>query len=303
MGFLKHIISINDFSKENIFKVLDTAAELEKNPKKYFEGKNLATLFFEPSTRTRLSFEAAMQKLGGKILGFADPNVSSHKKGETVQDTIKMVDRYADVIVMRHYLDGAARAASDVSRVPVINGGDGANQHPTQTLLDLYSIQKTQKKLTKLKIGMVGDLKHGRTTHSLAQALSLFDCELFFVAPKELQMIDSIISQLDDNKIKYSFHEKITDIIKKVDILYMTRIQKERFSDINDYEKVKNVFVLNKEMLKGAKDNLKIMHPLPRVNEISTDIDSTKYAYYFEQAANGVPIRQALLCLLLGVKK
>lgn len=303
MGFLKHIISIKDFSKEDIIKVLTVAKELEKKPEKSLQGKNLATLFFEPSTRTRLSFEAAMQKLGGKILGFADPNVSSHKKGESVQDTIRMVDRYADIIVMRHYLDGAARAAADISRVPVINGGDGANQHPTQTLLDLYSIQKTQKKLNKLKVGIVGDLKHGRTTHSLAQALSLFNCELYFIAPDELQMPKSIITELDNKNIKYSFHKKITGVIKEVDILYMTRIQKERFSDINDYEKVKNVYVLTKKMLKGVKNNLKIMHPLPRVNEISTEVDDTKYAYYFEQAANGVPIRQALLSLLLGVKK
>lgn len=303
MWSLKNIISINDFSKDDIIHVLNTAKLCEEKPENLLKGKILATLFFEPSTRTRLSFEAAIKKMGGKVLGFADPNVSSHKKGESIQDTIRMVDRYADAIVMRHFLDGAARAAADVSKVPIINGGDGANQHPTQTLLDLYSIQKTQGTLENLKVAIVGDLKYGRTTHSLATGLSLFGCELFFVAPDELQMPKSVIQDLDKKGIKYSFHKKISEIVDDVDILYMTRIQKERFSDLNDYERVKNVFILDDVMLNSVKKNMKILHPLPRVNEISLNVDKSPHAYYFEQAANGIPVRQALLCLLLGVKK
>ena len=297
-----HIISISDFSKKDILKVLRTAKKIEENPRKCLIGKRMATLFFEPSTRTRLSFESAMLKLGGSILGFAKGSVSSQEKGESVQDTIRMIEQYADVAVIRHFLDGAPRAAGDVSKIPIINGGDGGNQHPTQALLDLYSILKTQKTLQKLKIAFVGDLKYGRTVHSLANGLSLFDAELIFVAPQDLQLPKSIREELDKKNIQCSVEEKITDVIGKVDILYMTRIQKERFPDLNEYERVKDVFILKKSMLKYAKDNMKIMHPLPRVNEISTDVDSTKYAYYFEQAGNGIPVRGALLCLVLGVE-
>lgn len=299
----KNIISIDDFSKEEILHILSVAKEMEKNDKPILNGKVLSSLFFEPSTRTRLSHEAAMNKLGGRVIGFSDPSSSSHKKGESLQDTIKMVDQYSDVIVMRHYLDGAARAAAEVSKVPIINAGDGANQHPTQTLLDLYTIFQTQNKIDGLKIAMVGDLKYGRTTHSLAKALSLFDVELFFVAPDELQMPKSILQYLDSKEIKYSLFKKIEDIIELSDILYMTRIQKERFPDLNDYEKVKNAFILEKKMLTNVKSNLKIMHPLPRINEIKMDVDETPYAYYFEQAGNGIPVRQAILCLILGVVK
>lgn len=304
MGFKnKHIISIDELSKEDVLKILSTAAELEKDQRPVLDGKVLATLFFEPSTRTRLSHEAAMLQLGGRVLGFADPSATSGKKGETLQDTIRMADQYADIIVMRHYMEGAARAASEVSKVPIINGGDGANQHPTQTLLDLYSIQKTQKKLDGLKIAMVGDLKYGRTVHSLAKGLSNFDCELMFVAPEELQMPKYVLHFLDENKIKYSFHKKIEEVIDEVDILYMTRIQQERFIDLNEYEKVKDVYILKKEMLINCKKNMKILHPLPRVNEIEYAVDETPHAYYFEQAGNGVPVRQAIFCLVLGVKK
>lgn len=301
MGFKgRHIISINDFSKDEILHVLKIAEDIEAYPKNHLEGYNMSTLFFEPSTRTRLSFESAMQRLGGKVLGFADPNVSSAKKGETVQDTIRMAEQYSDVIVMRHFLDGAARAAADIAKVPVLNGGDGKNQHPTQTLLDLYSIKKTQKTLENLKVAFVGDLKYGRTTHSLASGLSLFNCEMFFVAPDELQMPKSITKDLDQKGIRYTILKDINKVLDKVDILYMTRIQKERFPDINEYNKVKDLFILNKSMLDNVKENLKVLHPLPRVNEISTDVDDTRYAYYFQQAGNGVPIRQALLCLVLG---
>ena len=296
----RHIISIDDFSKEELLYILDVAKSMKQNKELMLSNKILATLFFEPSTRTRLSHEAAMMKLGGKVIGFSDPSSSSHKKGETLHDTIKMVEQYADVIVMRHYLDGAARAAARNSKVPIINAGDGANQHPTQTLLDLYTIFETQGSLENLKIAMVGDLKYGRTTHSLSKALSLFNAELYFVAPKELQMTSSIIEELKEKKIKYKLSEKIEDVIEKVDILYMTRIQKERFPDVMEYEKVKNAFILEKSMLVNAKTNMKIMHPLPRVNEISTDVDETPHAYYFEQAGNGIPVRQALLCLVLG---
>ncbi|MBI2128693.1 aspartate carbamoyltransferase [Candidatus Woesearchaeota archaeon] len=300
----KDIISINELSKAEIIHILEVAKSLESRPKpNLLNGKVLAALFFEPSTRTRLSFESAMSKLGGKVVGFADPSVSSVKKGETLSDTIKIVERYADVIVMRHPLEGSARVASDVSDVPVINAGDGANQHPTQTLLDLYTIKKIQGHISNLNIAMVGDLKYGRTTHSLAMALSHFNCRLFFISPEQLRMPSYILEELDKKNVEYSEHTQIEEVIKNADILYSTRIQKERFPDLAEYEKVRNVYIITKDMLKSVKSNLKILHPLPRVNEISTDVDSTKYAYYFEQAANGIPIRQALLSLVLGKLK
>lgn len=297
----KDIISINELSNQDIIKVLETARQLEKKPRpNLLAGKVLATLFFEPSTRTRLSFESAMSRLGGKVIGFADPKVSSAAKGETLHDTIRVVEKYADIIVIRHPLDGSARVAAEATQIPIINAGDGANQHPTQTLLDLYTIKKTQGKITKLKVAMVGDLKYGRTVHSLTIALSRFDCELFFVSPEQLKMPEDILEELQERKTNYFEHKLIEEVIKKVDILYLTRIQKERFPDIEEYEKVKNTYVLKEEMLKGAKPNLKIMHPLPRINEISTEIDNSRHAGYFEQAGNGVPIRQALLALVLG---
>ncbi|MDO8740289.1 MAG: aspartate carbamoyltransferase [Candidatus Woesearchaeota archaeon] len=300
----KDIISINELSKAEIIHVLEVARSLELRPKpNLLNGKVLATLFFEPSTRTRLSFESAMSKLGGKVVGFADPSVSSVKKGETLADTIRIVERYADIIVMRHPLEGSARVAADVSDVPVINAGDGANQHPTQTLLDLYTIKKIQGHISNLNIAMVGDLKYGRTTHSLAIALSMFGCRMFFVSPEQLKMPSYILEELDKKNIEYSEHTQIEEVIKNADILYSTRIQKERFPDLAEYEKVKNVYIITKDTLKNAKPNLKILHPLPRINEISTDVDGTKYAYYFEQAANGIPIRQALLSLVLGKVK
>jgi aspartate carbamoyltransferase catalytic subunit len=299
----RSLVSIDDFSTEEIIKVLDLAVEFEKQPvRKLLEGKIIATLFFEPSTRTRLSFESAINRLGGKIVGFSDSSSSSVSKGETLHDTIKMVSSYCDLIVMRHPIEGSARFASEVASVPVINAGDGANQHPTQTILDLYSIRKTQGKLDDLNIFMVGDLKYGRTVHSLMMAMSRWNTTFNFIAPEELKMPDEFKLYLDNLGLKYYEHSDFTDIISRADIIYMTRVQKERFSDPMEYEKVKNVYVLRNSMLENTKPNMRILHPLPRVNEIHTDVDSNPKAYYFEQALNGVYTRQAILCTLLGIK-
>ena len=300
----KSIVSIRDISKKEILHILEVANGMEENPKhELFKGKVMASLFFEPSTRTRLSFESAMKKLGGEVVGFAEAGVSSAKKGESLSDTVKTVENYSDVIVMRHPLEGTARLASEVVSIPVLNGGDGANQHPTQTLLDLYTMLKTQKKLEGLEVAMVGDLKYGRTVHSLAIALAQFKCRMYFVSPDSLKMPDYIIEELKGKDIEYSEHKEIKEIMDKVDILYMTRIQRERFSDPSEYEKVKNVYVLTKDMLADVRPNLKIMHPLPRVNEIAAEIDATPYAVYFQQAANGIFVRQALIALVLGAVK
>jgi aspartate carbamoyltransferase len=299
----RSLVSIDDFSTEEILKVLDLAVEFEKQPvRKLLEGKVIATLFFEPSTRTRLSFESAINKLGGKIVGFSDSSSSSVSKGETLHDTIKMVSSYCDLIVMRHPIEGSARYASEVSSVPIINAGDGANQHPTQTMLDLYSIRKTQGRLENLNIFMVGDLKYGRTVHSLMMAMSRWDATFNFISPDELRMPDEFKLYLENMGLKYYEHTDFTDIISKADIIYMTRVQKERFSDPMEYEKVKNVYVLRNSMLENTKPNMRILHPLPRVNEIHPDVDSNPKAYYFEQALNGVFTRQAILCTLLGIK-
>ncbi|MCE5347974.1 MAG: aspartate carbamoyltransferase [Bacteroidales bacterium] len=298
----RSLVSIDDFSTEEIIKVLDRAAEFEKQPvRKLLEGKVIATLFFEPSTRTRLSFESAINRLGGKIVGFSEASSSSVSKGETLHDTIKMVSNYCDCIVMRHPVEGSARYASEIASVPVINAGDGANQHPTQTMLDLYSIRKTQGTLENLNIFMVGDLKYGRTVHSLMMAMSRWNATFNFIAPEELKLPDEFKLYLDNMSLKYYEHTDFTDIISKADIIYMTRVQKERFSDPIEYEKVKNVYVLRNSMLQNTKPNMKILHPLPRVNEISTDVDSNPKAYYFQQALNGVFTRQAILCSLLGI--
>ena len=299
----RSIISINDLSKKEIIHILEVARKLEKNPRQILKGKVMATLFFEPSTRTRLSFESAMSRLGGNVIGIADAGLSSLTKGESLSDTVKVVEKYCDVIIFRHSVDGSARLAAESVKVPVINGGDGANQHPTQTLTDLYTIKKTQGKLTGLRVAMVGDLKYGRTVHSLAVALAKFGCILYFVSPTALKMPRYILEELDKAKIKYSEHTNVEKIVDKVDVLYSTRIQKERFPDPQDYEKVKNAYILRADMLKGVKKNLKVLHPLPRVNEISKDVDNTQYAGYFEQAGNGVPVRMALLALVLGVVK
>jgi aspartate carbamoyltransferase catalytic subunit len=298
----RSLVSIDDFSKDEILEILDLAGDFEKNPvRKLLEGKVIATLFFEPSTRTRLSFESAINRLGGKIVGFSDASSSSVSKGETLHDTIKMVSSYSDLIVMRHPVEGSARYASEIASVPVINAGDGANQHPTQTLLDLYSIRKTQGKLDNLNIFMVGDLKYGRTVHSLMMAMSRWNATFNFISPEELRMPDEFKLYLENMGLKYYEHTDFTDIISKADIIYMTRVQKERFSDPIEYEKVKNVYVLRNSMLMNTKSNMRILHPLPRVNEIHTDVDANPKAYYFEQALNGVFTRQAILCTLLGI--
>lgn len=299
----KSLVSIDDFSTEDILKILDLAAEFEKEPtSKYLEGKVIATLFFEPSTRTRLSFESAISRLGGKIIGFTDASSSSVTKGETLNDTIRTVSNYCDLIVMRHPSEGSARFASEIASVPIINAGDGANQHPSQTLLDLYSIRKTQNTLDNLNIFMVGDLKYGRTVHSLMMAMSRWNTTFNFISPEELKMPDEYKLYLENLGLKYYEHNDFTDIISRADIIYMTRVQKERFSDPIEYEKVKNIYVLRESMLKNTKPNLKILHPLPRVNEIHQDVDKNSKAYYFDQALNGVYTRQAILCSLLGIK-
>ena len=297
------LVSIEDYSKEEILEVLKLASEFEANPnQRLLEGKVVASLFFEPSTRTRLSFETAINRLGGRIIGFTDASSSSVTKGETLKDTIKMVDNYADLIVMRHPVEGAARYASEVAVHPVVNAGDGANQHPSQTMLDLYSIYKTQGTLENLDICMVGDLKYGRTVHSLLQAMSHFHPRFHFVAPESLQMPEAYKLHLKALNIPYYEHTELDEVIGKADILYMTRVQRERFADPLEYEKVKNVYILRNAMLANAKENMRILHPLPRVNEIDVDVDENPKAYYFEQARNGVFARQAIISKALGLK-
>lgn len=299
----KSLVSITDYSKQDILRILDSAEKFDKQPnRKLLEGKVFATLFFEPSTRTRLSFETAVTRLGGRIIGFSDAATTSSSKGETLKDTIVMVNNYADLIIMRHHLEGAARYASEVSNTPIINAGDGANQHPTQTMLDIYSIRKTQGKLNDLTITLVGDLKYGRTVHSLIIGMSHFNPTFNFVAPDELKLPDTYKNFCDKNNIKYNeYVEFDPEVVNNADILYMTRVQRERFTDLMEYEKVKNVYILRKDMLTNSRDNLRILHPLPRVNEIQQDVDDSPKAYYFEQAKNGVFVRQAIICDSLGV--
>ncbi|MDR0296025.1 MAG: aspartate carbamoyltransferase [Prevotellaceae bacterium] len=299
----KHLISITDFSKEEYLKILDAAEDFEKQPvQNIATGKIVATLFFEPSTRTRLSFESAANRMGAKVIGFSDASSSSTAKGESLSDTIKTVCCYADLIVMRHPLEGSARWASEVASVPVINAGDGANQHPTQCLLDLYSIRKTQKTLDSLNIALVGDLKYGRTVHSLVEAMCNFNTTFHLISPESLKLPSSVKMHIKESGLKYHQYTEIQEAIDKVDVLYMTRVQRERFLDIQDYEKVKNAYILEQSTLKNSKSNLKILHPLPRVNEIHTNIDDTQQAYYFQQAQNGVYVRQALIASILGLK-
>ncbi|MBE6339934.1 MAG: aspartate carbamoyltransferase [Bacteroidales bacterium] len=299
----KSLISINDFTRDEMLRIIELAADFEANPnQRLLEGKIIASLFFEPSTRTRLSFETAMNRLGARIIGFSDVNATSTTKGETLKDTIKMVSNYADLIVMRHPLEGAARYASEQASVPVINAGDGANQHPTQTLLDMFSIMKTQGHLDNIKIAMVGDLKYGRTVHSLLMAMSQFNPTFHFVAPDELKMPEEYKTFLRDKGISFTEHRDMNEVLPEVDILYMTRVQKERFSDLIEYERVKNTYVLRNSMLADTKENLRVLHPLPRVGEIATDVDANPKAYYFKQAENGVYTRMAIIASILGVK-
>jgi len=300
----KDLISITDYSKEDYLRILELASDFEKNPnQRLLEGKVAASLFFEPSTRTRLSFETAINRLGGRIIGFSDAGSSSVSKGETLHDTIRMVSNYVDLIVMRHPLEGSARYAAEVADVPVINAGDGANQHPTQTLLDMYSILKTQGTLDNINIFMIGDLKYGRTVHSLLMALSEFENPIFnFIAPEELAMPEEYKLFLKEKGIRFFEHTEITDNINHADIIYMTRVQKERFMDPIEYEKVKNIYILRNCMLENTKPNVRILHPLPRINEIHTDVDTNKKAYYFDQARNGVFVRQAIIAHILNLK-
>lgn len=301
--FHKHIISINDLNREELELVLQTAASLKANPQpELLKHIVVASCFFEASTRTRLSFETAMHRLGASVVGFADgSNTSLGKKGETLADTISVIGTYVDAIVMRHPQEGAARLATGFSNgVPILNAGDGANQHPTQTLLDLFTIQETQGRLSNLSIAMVGDLKYGRTVHSLTQALAKFDGNRFyFIAPDALAMPSYITDVLDEKGIIWSRHDSIEEVVPLVDILYMTRVQKERL-DPSEYANVKAQFVLRAADLAGAQDNMKVLHPLPRIDEITTDVDKTPYAWYFQQAGNGIYARQALLALVLS---
>ena len=299
----KSLVSIDQCTKEDILRILDNARKFEDNPNRnLLEGKVAATLFFEPSTRTRLSFETAINRLGGKVIGFQDASTTSSSKGETLKDTILMVSNYADLIVMRHHLEGAAKYASEITDIPIINAGDGANQHPSQTMLDLYSIQKTQGKLTDLTITMVGDLKYGRTVHSLISGMSHFNPTFHFVAPDELRMPDEYKLFCDKHNIKYYEHTAFSEeVINETDNLYMTRVQRERFTDLEEYQRVKNVYILKSQMLENSKDNLRVLHPLPRVNEIAYDVDDSPKAYYIQQARNGLFARQAIICEVLGI--
>lgn len=294
------IISIKDMSLQQIQQILTIAAKLKADKaSQLLTDKIIANCFFEPSTRTRLSFETAALRLGANVIGFSSQEDTSVKKGETLHDTIRVVSDYADLIIIRHPKEGAARLAADVASVPVINAGDGANQHPTQTLVDLFTIQECQQKLSGLSIALVGDLKYGRTIHSFAQACTLFDIRLFLVSPDTLALPESICDVLKKQGVRFSFHQSIEEVIPKVDILYMTRIQQERFSEV-EYQNIRKQYILTAEMLKQAKTNLKVLHPLPRVNEIEMDVDATPFAHYFEQAANAVYVRQAMLTLLLN---
>ncbi len=297
------LVAIDDLNRNDILDLLDRASYFEKNPNsRLLDGKVVATLFFEPSTRTRLSFETAVNRLGGRIIGFSDASTSSTSKGETLKDTIKMVSNYVDLIVMRHFLEGASRYATEVTNVPVVNAGDGANQHPSQTLLDLYSILKTQGTLEGLTITMVGDLKYGRTVHSLVMAMRYFKPVFNFVSSPELAMPQQYLDMCDSLGIEYHVHTDFTaEVINTSDILYMTRVQRERFSDVMEYEKVKNLYTLHNAMLSDSKPTLRILHPLPRVNEINIDVDDNPKAYYFDQARNGLYARQAIITACLGI--
>ncbi len=298
------LVSIDDISRDEILQLIRVARHFEENPNsRLLDGKVVATLFFEPSTRTRLSFETAVNRLGGRVIGFSDASTTSSSKGETLKDTIKMVSNYVDLIIMRHYLEGAARYATEVTDIPIINAGDGANQHPSQTMLDLYSILKTQGTLSNLTITMVGDLKYGRTVHSLLMAMKYFNPTFRFVACEELRMPREYIEFCKKQGIPYEEHSDFSrEVIDSSDIIYMTRVQRERFSDIMEYERVKDLYTLRNSMLDTSRNNLRILHPLPRVNEIATDVDDNPKAYYFEQARNGLFARQALICNALGLE-
>ncbi len=301
----RDIISIKDFSREEINYIFKTAKSMENVAVKgsdLLKGKILATLFFEPSTRTRLSFEAAMHKLGGSTIGFAEAEMASVKKGENLADTVRTVENYSDVIALRHPLEGAARLAAEFAKVPIMNGGSGAEEHPTQALLDMYTMNKEKGKIDGLKIALVGDLRYGRTVHSLAYALSLYNIELYLVSPETLRMRKEVLQTIKEriNVIEKTSLEKIVPL---VDVLYVTRIQKERFPDPAEYAKVKGSYKIDLQALEEAKKDLIILHPLPRVDEIASEVDSSPYARYFQQVWNGIVVRMALLALILGAAK
>lgn len=303
MSHNSSLVSIAELSREKILYLMELAQEFEQRPnRKLLDGRIVATLFFEPSTRTRLSFETAAHRLGASVIGFTDPKVTSSTKGETLKDTIMMVANYSDVIVMRHFLEGAALYASELTQTPVVNAGDGAHQHPSQTLLDLYTMLQTQGRLDNLNIHLVGDLKYGRTVHSLIMAMRHFNPTFHFIAPKELAMPEEYKQYCNKHGIKFVEHEEFNEnTIAEADIIYMTRVQRERFSDLMEYERVKDVYILRGDMLGKAKENMRILHPLPRVNEITQDVDDTPHAYYFQQALNGLYAREAILCDVLGI--
>ena len=301
----RDIISIEDFSRDEIDYILRKSREMEplaSQSSDMLKGKILATLFFEPSTRTRLSFEAAMHKLGGSAIGFADAEIASVKKGENLADTLRTVENYADIIALRHPLDGAAKLAAEFSNVPILNGGSGSEEHPTQALMDLFTMQKEKGTIDGLKIALVGDLRYGRTVHSLAYALSLYDIELHLISPESLRMRHSVLRTIKD-KISVREDVNLEKIIPQIDVLYVTRIQRERFPDAAEYAKVRGTYKVDLRTLKSAKKDMIILHPLPRVDEIAAEVDSTPQARYFKQVWNGIVVRMALLALVLGAVK
>lgn len=304
----RDIVSIKDFSKGEITHILNYAKKMVPYAKgekqtNILQGKILSSLFFEPSTRTRLSFESAMNRLGGRVIGFADPNATSQKKGESLADSIRMADSYSDAIVIRHPQEGAARLSAEFADVPVLNAGDGAGQHPTQCLLDLFTILTEKKKIKGNNVVLLGDLKYGRTVHSLAYALSLFGADLTFVSPQTLKMPKEVINECQEFGVEPNSTSSLEKAIKEADVLYVTRIQKERFPDAEEYNRVVGSYKIDTELLNNAKKKLIVMHPLPRVVEIDPEVDKTSHALYFKQAFNGVPVRMALLSLVIGGKK
>lgn len=299
----KDIISILDFTKEEILYILDLSKRMEKEGSSdILKGKVLANLFFEPSTRTRLSFETAMKRLGGEVVGFDEIGKTSTVKGESLRDSVKIIEGYCDIIVLRHFLEGASRLTADSVNIPVINAGDGASQHPTQTFVDLYTIKKVKGKLENLSIGFLGDLKYGRTAHSLAYAMANFNAGMYFISPPSLRIPKDYLEELESRNVSYHEVESINEVSSKLDILYCTRIQKERFADPVEYEKVRGIYKLSKSVMDelNVKDDLKILHPLPRVDEMDESLDATSYAVYFQQAHSGIPVRETLLATILG---
>jgi len=299
---MKNLISMRDLDKDQILTLIDLAEKIEKKEKQPdMRGRVMASLFFEPSTRTQLSFDTAMKRLGGEVIKMSGTKGTSVEKGETLSDTVRIINQYSDIIVVRHPNEGAARYISEQVNIPVVNAGDGSNQHPSQSMLDLYSIYKTQGKLNDLTIALVGDLKYGRTVHSLVYALSTFSPKFIFISPESLAMPDYIKEELSRLGVNFKESENLDEVVNNLDIMYVTRIQKERFADLQDYERVKNAYIIRAAQLENVKKNFKILHPLPRVNEIHVDVDALPAAYYFQQAGNGVFMRQSILSTLLGV--